>query len=484
VLTAETPSAQFSGAPTTGFAPLTVTFTDQSTGAIVTRFWDFGDGMTLSTALTSLTHTYATAGTYSVTLIVADLLRADTNTKPGYIVVRGAPYHSADYRDPRWLIDTSEVSRVLGYWRAGAHRCEPSGLDGYAAGAGDTNCPRHSADYRTASWQLDTTEASRVLGYWRAGCYETNAEGLDGFAAGCATNNGGSVMAAASGPTGAAGGAVAISHTSSCYTAGATLTVSNEFGYSGDLISLVWLPQLPTGWTLLGASGDGTPEVGGGAILFTGSLTDHNPIRMAYTVSVPAGESGTEQLRGEVEYQFIDDVNPTTAFAQPDPLAVASCAAYPPGDVSGDQHVTGGDSLLINQALVGLRATNDAAFQVAGFANGDVNQTNDVSGADSLLINQVLQSRRAYVVTRIEPASGTNAAPTPVIIYGIGFPTNGVDEVNIGPPVDVVLSNVVVLSAERIEALVPAGGQPGTGLVNVVSASSSNVISFARFMSQ
>src|SRR5262249_10393791 len=62
------PAATFSGNPTTGIAPLTVAFTDSSTGTITNRFWDFGDGVTSNTSLASLIHTYMTTGTNTVSL--------------------------------------------------------------------------------------------------------------------------------------------------------------------------------------------------------------------------------------------------------------------------------------------------------------------------------------------------------------------------------------------------------------------------------
>jgi len=81
------PSARFSGSPTTGPAPLTVTFSDSSTGTITNRFWNFGDGATTNTTLTSLQYTYHAAGTNTVTLIVSGPLGASTNTQPNYVVV-------------------------------------------------------------------------------------------------------------------------------------------------------------------------------------------------------------------------------------------------------------------------------------------------------------------------------------------------------------------------------------------------------------
>ena len=81
------PSASSSGRPTTGPAPLTVTFNDSSTGTVTNRFWNFGDGETTNTTATSVLHTYHAAGTNTVTLIVSGPLGVSTNTQPNYVVV-------------------------------------------------------------------------------------------------------------------------------------------------------------------------------------------------------------------------------------------------------------------------------------------------------------------------------------------------------------------------------------------------------------
>jgi len=79
------PTADFSADQTSGLAPLTVTFTEQSSGTVAAWQWDFGDGAT-STAQ-SPTHTYSTVGTYTVSLTVSGPGGADTLTKTGFIVV-------------------------------------------------------------------------------------------------------------------------------------------------------------------------------------------------------------------------------------------------------------------------------------------------------------------------------------------------------------------------------------------------------------
>lgn len=80
--------AGFAASPTLGKAPLQVQFTDQSTGDITSREWDFdGDGTVDSTAQNP-SHTYDTAGTYTVSLTVRAADGSDdTETKVGYIRV-------------------------------------------------------------------------------------------------------------------------------------------------------------------------------------------------------------------------------------------------------------------------------------------------------------------------------------------------------------------------------------------------------------
>ena len=83
------PVAAFSGSPTSGTAPLAVTFTDQSTGPPAAWSWDFGDG-TSSTAQNPV-HTYAAAGSYSVSLTVTNSGGSNSLTKPSYIGVATPP---------------------------------------------------------------------------------------------------------------------------------------------------------------------------------------------------------------------------------------------------------------------------------------------------------------------------------------------------------------------------------------------------------
>ena len=80
------PVAAFTGAPRSGSTPLTVAFTDQSTGFPTSWSWSFGDGAT-STARNPQ-HVYASTGLYSVTLQVSNALGSSLTTKSNYVDAR------------------------------------------------------------------------------------------------------------------------------------------------------------------------------------------------------------------------------------------------------------------------------------------------------------------------------------------------------------------------------------------------------------
>jgi PKD repeat protein len=86
------PVASFTASPLTGMAPLTVSFdasaSSDADGTVVTYAWTFGDGAT-GTGVAAA-HTYATAGTYTVRLLVTDDDAATANTT-GDVTVTSTP---------------------------------------------------------------------------------------------------------------------------------------------------------------------------------------------------------------------------------------------------------------------------------------------------------------------------------------------------------------------------------------------------------
>ncbi|MDD5048516.1 MAG: DUF3344 domain-containing protein [Methanoregulaceae archaeon] len=101
-------SADFSATPLFGDAPLTVQFTDESTGYITDYAWTFGDGETSTDA--SPSHEYTACGTYTVSLTVTGVGSSDTETKTDYITVK-EPAPVVDFTaDPTSGVDPLTVA--------------------------------------------------------------------------------------------------------------------------------------------------------------------------------------------------------------------------------------------------------------------------------------------------------------------------------------------------------------------------------------
>jgi PKD repeat protein len=76
---AEPPAANFTAGPLDPNAPLTITFSDASTGDYDTWQWDFGDGVGFSNE-PNPTYTYGAGGTYSVTLTLTNSSNGASNS--------------------------------------------------------------------------------------------------------------------------------------------------------------------------------------------------------------------------------------------------------------------------------------------------------------------------------------------------------------------------------------------------------------------
>jgi PKD repeat protein len=77
--------ANFNGTPRSGFAPLSVQFTDASTGPVTGWLWSFGDGN--SSSLQNPQYTYPGTGDWPVSLTVTNGSGSNTLTRTQYITV-------------------------------------------------------------------------------------------------------------------------------------------------------------------------------------------------------------------------------------------------------------------------------------------------------------------------------------------------------------------------------------------------------------
>jgi PKD repeat protein len=95
ITNAPAPVAAFTASPTSGNAPLSVNFTDKSTGSPTEWKWNFGDGSKIIDGNTSdyknPTHVYSKAGTYTVKETAINAVGRNTVTKSNYIKITNAP---------------------------------------------------------------------------------------------------------------------------------------------------------------------------------------------------------------------------------------------------------------------------------------------------------------------------------------------------------------------------------------------------------
>ncbi len=106
------PAANFTFTPGEGNAPLAVAFTDASAGNITAWAWNFGDGNTSDER--SPSHTYVTAGTYTVSLNVSNAYGFNVSTVTEGVVVLPAPVagftHSPDAGNAPLTVQFTDTS--------------------------------------------------------------------------------------------------------------------------------------------------------------------------------------------------------------------------------------------------------------------------------------------------------------------------------------------------------------------------------------
>ena len=110
------PTADFGADPTCGYNPLTVNFTDESTGIVTDWSWDFDNDGIEDSADQNPTYTYSVPGTYTVKLAVSGLYGSDNEVKVDFITVNMT---GADLN-----MEVGEVSDLTHNWKqVGFSRC-------------------------------------------------------------------------------------------------------------------------------------------------------------------------------------------------------------------------------------------------------------------------------------------------------------------------------------------------------------------------
>jgi PKD repeat protein len=104
------PVANFMGTPRSGNAPLSVQFTDTSTGSPVSWAWDFNNDGVIDNTTRNPSYTYPSPGTYSVNLTVTNAGGSDSELKLNYITVEETSSGTASVSG--WVATGSDIGSV------------------------------------------------------------------------------------------------------------------------------------------------------------------------------------------------------------------------------------------------------------------------------------------------------------------------------------------------------------------------------------
>lgn len=88
--------------------------------------------------------------------------------------------HSGDI-DGGYIIDLSELLRIIQFYNSNGYHCDPAGEDGFGPGLGAQNCTPHSSDYSPRDWRIGLSELLRFIQLYNSGGYTPCDTGEDGF---------------------------------------------------------------------------------------------------------------------------------------------------------------------------------------------------------------------------------------------------------------------------------------------------------------
>jgi uncharacterized delta-60 repeat protein len=126
------PVADFQAVPVRGAAPLTVRFTDMSTGTITSYAWDFDNDGTTDSTEENPTYTYNSQGTYTAKLTATGPGGSDDETKTITVTAPSAPSWGKSYGGAAsdWAYSTQQT-RDSGYIVAGHSHSFTAGLNDF-----------------------------------------------------------------------------------------------------------------------------------------------------------------------------------------------------------------------------------------------------------------------------------------------------------------------------------------------------------------
>lgn len=169
-------SADFSGTPTLGAAPLIVNFTDLSTGPITSWAWDFDNNGTTDSNLQNPSWVYAAQGQYTVKLTVSNSGQSSTITKTDYIYATGLPVDPGtpdilqyQFNEPRGNktanTATSSLGSALGTMNNTTWQGDPN-RNVFSANEPGFGCLRYGSAGWVNTGAVTSFSGSLTIGFW------------------------------------------------------------------------------------------------------------------------------------------------------------------------------------------------------------------------------------------------------------------------------------------------------------------------------
>ena len=154
------PTANFTADPVSGWAPLTVQFTDATIGVVDSWEWDFNNDGTVDSNEKNPSYTYENAGSYTVTLKVSGPEGEDEKIKADFITITEAPAQDV-------IIDNRDLeTSFTGTWGVSG-ASDPYGADSVWSRDGTTFTwhfvPAQTSDYELLMWWTEWTSRSATV---------------------------------------------------------------------------------------------------------------------------------------------------------------------------------------------------------------------------------------------------------------------------------------------------------------------------------
>ena len=258
-----------------------------------------------------------------------------------------AAFHDAD-QNQDWEIQLSpELTRLIQFFNSGGYHCEQGTEDDFAPGNGIEDCNPHDAD-QNQDWEIQLSpELTRLIQFFNSGGYHRQSGTEDGFAPGKPLEIVGLTNRVASVVKNATGESELVSSRShdATYSSPGSIDVSIEMDYTGSesITALTIKEIIPANWTFDTIVSDGAPEIApqsnaSGVLEFSWITIPDLPVTLTYRLTIPADESGTRSLTGDVKYRTsgseISRITPDTTVSDGD-TTVLSVIDAAPGNATG-----------------------------------------------------------------------------------------------------------------------------------------------------